>query len=349
MSLSRIILTGQSWTKNKLILGTIGAGLMAISLAAVSWLAFRALQSDVSFDAIRWLPFAGSILLQLITLLSLPLLWGRLLGFFCKMEGNELDRSDKLALYKAYGRSWLARYIPGRIWMFGGRVVFAARYGIPPEPVTRSMVFELVFCYGILTILGISLILGVRVHFLVGGLVLAIGLAAFIIGVPRLQRGPALNKISSYGPPWLRRISGFVLRLLVGDKPLSFKDVIWGVTAYGVCSCLQLGFIVLLAGSFVNLSLSQAVTIAGAWGLSTTLGYLTFVAPGPGGLGVRDGLALMFFGQVLDLPTAGLIVAVARVVMIAADMVFVGLIELLAIGQRGVQKVLSASTGIEAS
>jgi hypothetical protein len=75
--------------------------------------------------------------------------------------------------------------------------------------------------------------------------------------------------------------------------------------------------------------LTQAFIIAGTWGVSVTLGWLSFL---PVGLGVRDVLASILFAQVLDAPTASLIAAASRIVMIALDLVFVGAVELLALG-----------------
>jgi hypothetical protein len=99
---------------------------------------------------------------------------------------------------------------------------------------------------------------------------------------------------------------------------------------YGIYCALQLVFITLIAASFADLSLTQGVIIAGAWGVSLTLGWLSFLAPV--GLGVRDGLAFVLFSQVLDAPTASLIVATSRIVMIVADLTFVGVVELLVLG-----------------
>ena len=79
----------------------------------------------------------------------------------------------------------------------------------------------------------------------------------------------------------------------------------------GFHACLNMAFIVLLALSFRELNLNQSFFIAGAWGLSMTLGWLAFLAPG--GLGARDGVALLLFSQVLDAPAAALIVAAARI------------------------------------
>lgn len=79
----------------------------------------------------------------------------------------------------------------------------------------------------------------------------------------------------------------------------------------------------------MDLNLSQAFLIAGAWGLSVTLGRLSFL---PVGLGVRDGVAFVLFAQALDGATAALIVAASRLIMIALDLVFVGAVELLALG-----------------
>lgn len=117
--------------------------------------------------------------------------------------------------------------------------------------------------------------------------------------------------------------------------------------AYGGYACLQLGFIVLIASAFADVGASEAAIIAGAWGLSLTIGWLSFLSPA--GLGVRDGLALALFSQAVSVSEAGSIVIASRIVMLAADMAFVGFVELLALGaaRRRKQRVSAGHGSIQ--
>jgi hypothetical protein len=209
------------------------------------------------------------------------------------------------------------------------------------------MALEFIFSYGMLAILGAALVVSTVVQPLVGAGTVVIGVVVAAVGIPVAQKMLACGNTQVYRNHSWYRVQHFIHRLFVGERPLSWWDTIRATGLYGISSCLQLTFIVFLAESFVNLTLGQAVAVAGAWALSTCFGYFVFLAPA--GIGVRDGLALALFSQVLDVPTAGLVVAASRVVMVATDLCFVAIIEALATSLRIKRKVFGPAIGIEAS
>jgi hypothetical protein len=189
------------------------------------------------------------------------------------------------------------------------------------------MVFEVVFFRSLVVIIGLALILAASVQLLAGLPVLIFGLLGFAASIPLAQRVLAPeDKSSSKESPW-SKVQQRARRILVGPIPFSIKSTIWAVFVYGIYASLQLVFIVLIAESFAELTLTQAFIIAGAWGLSITLGWFSFL---PAGFGVRDGLAFVMFSQMLDAPAVSLTVAASRVVTTVMDLVFVGAVELLA-------------------
>jgi hypothetical protein len=306
----------------------LSIGLAICSLGSVGWFSYLGFQSGFSLVNVQWLPFIGSIALQLMALYLMPFLWERLLGFFWMKGGGQQKGTDRFSLYKAFSRSWLARYIPGRIWMFGGRMLLTKKLGISAEATGQSMFYEFVFSYSMLTMAGAALIISVLVHPLAGVLVFIIGTALIATGIPLAQKVLSQGKrVGSQKALW-QVFHRFIHRMLVGNQRLPLRLSLWGVTMYGIHVSLQLMFIVLVAESFLDLSFSQAAIVAGVWALSGVLGYLSFLSPA-GGLGVRDGLALVFLSQVLDASASGLIIAAARIVMIPADLAFVGSVELL--------------------
>jgi glycosyltransferase 2 family protein len=262
-------------------------------------------------------------------LLFLMRLWERLVTILSGSQRIIDLKSIRPGLYTAYSRSWLARYIPGRVWTLGGRVFLTSKVGVSPEAVARGMAYEVLLSYSIVAIIGIALILAARVHPLAGLAAFIPGLLVFTISIPVAQRilGPRDNA-SSQESLWSKACQR-AQRFLIGSTPFSLKNSIWAVSTYGIYSSLQLVFIFLIAESFVDLTLTQAFIIAGAWGLSLTLGWLSFL---PVGLGIRDLLASGLIAQVLDAPTASLIVAASRIVMVGVDLVFVGVVELLVLG-----------------
>jgi hypothetical protein len=262
-------------------------------------------------------------------LLFLMRLWERLVTILSGSQRIINLKSIRPSLYTAYSRSWLARYIPGRVWTLGGHVFLTSKVRVSPEAVARGMAFEVLLSYSIVAIIGIALILAARVHPLAGLAALIPGLLVFTISIPAAQRilGPRDNT-SSQESLW-SKVCQRAQRFLIGPTPFSLKNSIWAVSTYGIYSSLQLVFIFLIAERFVDLTLTQAFIIAGAWGLSLTLGWLSFL---PVGLGIRDLLASGLIAQVLDAPTASLIVAASRIVMVGVDLVFVGVVELLVLG-----------------
>jgi hypothetical protein len=207
-------------------------------------------------------------------------------------------------------------------------MLLTKKLGIPAEVIVQSMFYEFVFSYSMLTVVGAVLIIAVLVHPVAGVLALIVGTASVATGIPLAQRVLSQgNRIGSHRALW-QAFHRFVHRTLVGDKHLPLRHALWGIAMYGTLASLQMMFIALVAESFLDLSFSQAAIVAGVWALSGILGYIAFFSPA-GGLGVRDGLALVFLSQILDASTSGLIIAAARIVMIPADLAFVGSVELL--------------------
>jgi hypothetical protein len=206
----------------------------------------------------------------------------------------------------------------------------ANRLGVPVDVVARSMVIEVIFTYALVAIIGGTLLLAVNFHIFSGGALLIVGFIAFTASVLKSQKILNQSLFSARSYSIWTKIRQRACKLIVGDSYFTLSHTMWGVFVYGFYSCMQLGFIVLIAASFADLSIPQAAIIAGVWGVSLTLGWISFLAPV--GLGVRDGLAFALFAPVLDAPTASLIVITSRVVMLGVDLVFVGAVELLALG-----------------
>jgi glycosyltransferase 2 family protein len=307
----------------------LSGGIIIGSLAAFGWVAFGAIQVTDSLAHIWWTPLAGAVVLQLVIVFALMFVWERLLNTLWDPEGNR-ERPFRSSLYTAYSRSWLARYIPGHIWSLGGRVFMANKLGVPVDVVTRSMLIEVIFTYVLVAIIGGALLLAVNFHILGGGALLVVGFVAFTASVPKSQKILNTSLSSAHSNSVRSKIRQRARKLITGDSCFTLPNTLWGVLVYGFYSCLQLGFIVLIAASFADLNLPQAAIIAGAWGVSLTLGWISFLAPV--GLGVRDGLAFALFAPVLDAPTASLIVTTSRLIMLGVDLVFVGAVELLTFG-----------------
>jgi hypothetical protein len=292
-------------------------------LGAVCWLAWTALPPGETLAAVRnWPALWAAAALYMAVLALLPVLWAGLLRSGLDRTSREMsDETPRAAhrvglpeLYATYSRSWLARYIPGRVWTYGGRALLAARLGVPMAPIARSMVLEILFSYGMLTVLGAGLLLWAERGAAAGLAAIAAGTAATALAIGFLGRAGGLSRML---PARLRALGS-------GDAARA-APLAWPIAAYAGHGALNLAFFVCTALAFVPLAPLEVVHVAGAWGLAMTLGWLAFIAPG--GLGARDGVALVFLATLVDTPTAALIVAAARLLGVALDFLFVGLVE----------------------
>ncbi|MGQ0567699.1 MAG: hypothetical protein ACT4OK_21905 [Gemmobacter sp.] len=294
-------------------------------LVTVGGLAWAALPPGKTLDAVRsWPALVGAGLSYLLVLVLLPLIWAGLVRGQLTASAQAPGGPHIADLYAAYSRSWLARYIPGRVWTYGGRALLAARLGVPMGPVARSMVQEILFSYGMLTVLGA----GFLAWAVIGTLA---GIAALVAGT--LALGLVMHLLGrAGGPSRLARALPARLQSLGAEGSGRVQPVVWPIAAYAGHGALNLVFFVLVAVAFVPLTPVDILQIAGAWGLAMTLGWLAFLAPG--GLGARDGVALLFLAPFVDTPTAALIVAAARLLGVVLDFVFVGLTEVVLFARR---------------
>jgi hypothetical protein len=160
--------------------------------------------------------------------------------------------------------------------MFGGRMLLTRKLGISADVIVQSIFYEFVFSYSMLTIAGAALIISVLVHPLAGVLAFVAGAALVTTVIPLAQRVLSQGNGDDSEKALWTALHRFIHHLLVGNQRLPLRRALWGVAMYGIHVCLQLMFIVLVAESFLDLSLNQAATVAGVWALSGVLGYLTF-------------------------------------------------------------------------
>jgi hypothetical protein len=311
----------------------------------VLWQASLALPEGDVLAGLRsgWALVAAAVSYALVLLL-LPVLWAGLLRSVLRGVPGDTGTGDTgtgdagpgtapLALtdlYLTYSRSWLARYIPGRVWTYGGRALLAARLGVPLGPVAGSMVLEILFSYGMLTVLGAALLAGAAWSPAAGVTILAAGVAALGLGIGVLLA--RTRRIGRDRAARGRTLPARLARHLPETPPMPPGAIALAIAAYAAHGGLNLLFLVFATLAFVDLDTAGLVHVAGAWGVAMTLGWLAFLAPG--GLGARDGIALLFMAQVMDAPDAALIVAATRILGVALDVLFVGAVEVVVLAAR---------------
>lgn len=206
--------------------------------------------------------------------------------------------------YAIYGRAAVAKYIPGNVFHYVGRVALGGDYGIPKEKVVLSMVVET----GILAITAITfgaagLLYEFRFYsavtqviyenkFITGFLTVFLLLTLLFIAIIVLNRGKEWTRsILSYLNP-LTVIKSVLIYLvnfsLVGVSIYFLLNAFWEIDSGLQWYQLAYGF-------------------ALAWGVG-------FITPGaPGGIGIREFILVALYGQVLG---EGVIVGLALILRV---------------------------------
>jgi hypothetical protein len=225
------------------------------------------------------------------------------------------------------GRAWIGRYLPGKLWVVGGKVILGARLGIPKRVL------------GVVSLTELALILLVCGTFGAGFL-----LAASLMGVPELPVVPAalalLIGFLAITPPVFRRVLNVVARLtrrrpLAPDEVLSVGALIgaslrwFGMAAFG-STIWVLYLLALLPPERLT---PELVCLAiGAGPIGAILGMIAVFAPA--GVGVREGVQVTLLSILVPVEEAIALALLARMVNIVGDVVFFGIAQAAGRGDR---------------
>jgi hypothetical protein len=238
-------------------------------------------------------------------------------GFNCLFQGwawqklivwfGESNASLKNCLV-IYGRTQIAKYIPGNVFHFAGRHVAANQAGFHHPALVGAMVYEII---GLLTVGAIISLLGFP-----GGLKLGSSLVLRLVFLPLLILLPLMVQFV------LVRFS-IARRLGIPEKPIwsGYKELIpvWGLyfIFFFVDGLIVWALISGYAGVWNSMPLLYIIS---GYAISWVIGFIT---PGaPAGLGVRDAVMILFFSQFLGSTSATQITIISRLVVTLGDLVF---------------------------
>ena len=263
----------------------------------------------------------GSLLI-LVAIFGFAILWIRLLSHL----GGGQESPDVSHVLHAYARSWLARYLPGKVWSLGARVVHTDASVMPRRLVARGLIYELTPIMGSATALGLGLwswsVLGPTV----GLPLLLVGIVAVIVLLWKLDAiiSSAMGLIGKVVPQRWTAASN-VLEEVGQGRGLGAKESVLFTCGYLLNNlALSLGF-VLIAASLADVGWGDVPLLAGGYSLAAVIGMVAIFAPA--GLGVREGILVGFSAPVLTAPVAASVVILARIINILADLLFVGIVE----------------------
>ena len=301
--------------------------LARILLLLAPWAFIAYLFRDVdavrdAFEDASVVPMAGGLLLTLAGLLAMAWLWTRLVGHL----GRDIAVPDTPHLLRAFARSWLARYLPGKLWSYGARVVHTDAAVTPRRILAASLVDEFALIIGSATALGLGLWAWAVAGPVAGVPLLLAGIAAVVVAMSRLDQLVALTlRFLARAIPQRWKAAAEEMERVVDDPGLGLKAAALFTAGYLLANLLLgVGF-VLVVLSLSDIDRADVPLLVGGYNLAGVLGIVAFFAPA--GLGVREGVLVGFLTPVVASPVAASLVVLVRLVTVVTDILFVGLVE----------------------
>lgn len=297
----------------------IGGSLsVLVTLLALSFAGYRlwtmggktwdALSADRALAAI----LGGGIAYACIALL-LVVAWRLLLLSF----GETPSLSSCIAIY---GRTQIAKYLPGNFLHLPGRHMMGAALGIGHRALVASAVYEIVGLMAASVAVSLALLTGEQSA--PGGAtpVQLVVLLALLLGVPVM-----LQVLGTW--------TGLAPRLGLPDRSPGETVRLWlPAVALYVAFFLLTGLLLWAVGSAVLASVEMKLMVA-AYAIAWLAG---FVVPGaPAGLGVREATMIVLLSGVCPESVAVSIAVAGRLVVTLGDVVLFGLSFLFQSGQAG--------------
>lgn len=222
-------------------------------------------------------------------------------------------------LYGIMGISQFAKYVPGHVAQYAGRVGMSLARGISARALTVTMILETLLMIVAALAIGLST-----------GVLSTIGLGLMRHYGSQLTLIAALVILAIAGMFVFRRIAPSLLRLFAPQHVTTLKGALLPPTIRLVRAVVLYCIMYLMTGasSIVLASFLLPGAPHDYWLLiaALTLAWVVgFVAPGaPAGLGVREGLLLLMLAPAYTAASASVLVIALRIVTTLGDVLILG-------------------------
>jgi len=238
-----------------------------------------------------------SILLVIFNFVFLIQIWRKLLSGLGYTLG--FKKAFKIWFYSSMGK-----YVPGKVWSIMGMVYLCEKEGIPKSATFTSAILNQAFN-------------------IVGGLILVVLLSGKrLFGhLPTpfyLVLGLILLIILH--PSWIEKLLNFFLKILKKEQlkiNLSFRHNLAFTLFFMLSWCVYGVAFNIFIRSLTPYSWNLAPFIGSTFVFSYIVGFLSVFVPG--GLGVREGLLVIYLSNYFPLPVATLIALLSRLWMTTAE------------------------------
>jgi hypothetical protein len=276
----------------------VRAGQVAVTVLVTWFIVDRMglnMQALRGVDLAAWVPnpgvLAASALLLALVYFASAALWGRIV---VDLGGPRLSALDAVRLFMIAN---LGRYIPGKVWQIAGLATLARKRGVPVATATAAAVLGQGLTLVAALFVGLGALLGGGPTYRAWGVGVAV---ALLVGIA-----------VGISPPVFRRVAGLWFRLAHQDEPpaLGGAHVVRWLGLYALIWVLYAFSFWLLAASFrQHLPL---VPVASAFAAAYALGYLWIFSVA--GLGVREGLLVVFLTPWMGAGAATVLAVLARI------------------------------------
>jgi len=210
--------------------------------------------------------------------------------------------------------SLLGRYIPGRLAVIVGKIYLYERRGVPRLTAALALAYENVFAA-----VGGFAVAAAAVATVAAGLVSWRALLPAAAGVGAL--------LVLLQPGVLQRLLGWALRRagrgeLDAGMVLGRGEAAAFALAYASYCTISGVFFAFFAAAFVPLDAGLAVRVGAAYVAASVLGYAAVFTPS--GLGVREGLVVLFLHQYLPPGEAAFLAVASRLATVVVELALAG-------------------------
>jgi glycosyltransferase 2 family protein len=268
--------------KRLLNFGGIALGLVGMVFVANRFLTYKNQISFISWNGKTVCILIGLAVLYAAANLLLVFAWQNILRYL----GVILQFSRAIQIY---GRSQIAKYVPGNIFQFAGRQALGVSSGIANKPLALSVVWELGWIASIgaiFLILALPLI-AAEISF-VASLLLFITVISITLWIAWRFFSPTMVRVAAF---------------------YAFFHIISG----GIFSVILLTFI----QPAQPFPFNGIASICGAYVVAWLIGLIT---PGaPGGMGVREMVLYLFFNSLFKPGDLLVVILLSRMVTVCGD------------------------------
>ncbi|KQW06667.1 hypothetical protein ASC66_09440 [Leifsonia sp. Root4] len=286
----------------QLLFGLAVVLFISIYLAKIEWSQLESLQ-------LAWLPFTAAVLIALGYRY-----WGALIWLFIlERLGADSIRRNFVELSQIYAKAWLGRYLLGAGTWILGKMYFASKHGIGKGKLAVSGVLEAVLQLIATLIVGLGLLL-LDPRLSAGGSAIgtisAIALAVCVVAlVPPVFR---------FGIRLLYRI----LRRKIDPRDLpGWEAIVFGGLLY-IAGTLITGvsYFLVAQAVYAPLGWGDLLFVVGACSIASAVSLLAVFAPG--GIGVREGVQVLFFSAIMPVEIAVILSVLTRLWSLLVDGLF---------------------------